>query len=242
MARQHPWCPMTEHQPEQASDILVVDMTIVLAGINPLNLLVLTPDYLKEMGIIGDDLTVDPDPQKTYVGYPATQVTFQEGVIVTFGPNRIVVKQTGEGDITVPTIARRIVEQVHGQYVAIGINPRIFRTVSLEREVSISRMLRGDGAWLKHDDTDPHSVNILVRYVNDERAMVLDVSRVRATPLDGSPDKHGLMFTINIHRDLTGSANADRRDHLLKILDGWETDVSDAAKASALFLPLARRS
>ena len=221
--------------PESLPEYVLAELTIVIAGANPLNPATLTAEYLKEIGVIQKDITVVPD--RSFGGPVAAQLFFEEQVAIAATAEKISIQQGGEGEIFVPQIAQRFSKYVPGPYSAIGINPKVFRPMSHKSPVQINKMLVDRGDWLRFRDHDPQNTQVQVQYVDEDRTMSITVTSVSATPVsDEGASLYGLLFQGNIHRGLPDTTYADRTARIAEVLDRWESDISDFVEATSLFM------
>ena len=220
--------------PEPLPAYVLAELTIVIAGANPLSPAVLTAEYLKEVGVVPGDFTVVPD--HSFVGPGAAQVFFEEQVVIAATTEQVSIQQGGEGEIFVPQIAQRFSSGFPGPYSAIGINPKVFRPMSHTSPVQINEILVERGRWLRFGDHDPQNTQIQVQYVHEHRNLSLNVTSVRARSVsDENTSLYGLLFEGNIHRGLPDTTYADRSARIAEVLDGWESDISDFVEATSLF-------
>ena len=210
------------HQP----DVLLVELSVVLVA-NGMEPSMINPDFLRHNGIVDRDLPTTGQPISTPV---FSQATFEGGVTVTAEPNRFVFVQQAEplheDACSVPEIARRFLNKVsHLQYNATGINAKAVRSADGESVDGVANALVDGGRWMAFNDVFP-VVGLKAVYNYDDRKITLNIDAAKRKNNDGS-ESNGLLFQVNVHRDVTEAGPQERIERIRSILSGWRDDVSD---------------
>ena len=210
------------HQP----DVLLVELSVVLVA-NGMEPSMINPDFLRHNGIVDRDLPITGQPIST----PAfSQVSFEGGVTVTAEPSRFLFAQRGvpltEDSCTTPEIARRFLDKIpYPPYSAIGINPTGVRPSNGDPVDDVADVLIDGGRWMRFNGVLP-VIGLKALYDCEDRRINLTVDNARGQNSDGSKPS-GLIFYVNIHRDIVEIGQQERVERIRSILSGWKDDISD---------------
>ena len=208
----------------QRPDVALMALSVVLVADN-IDPSIINPDFLRHNGIVGSDLKTEQPPASTPV---LSQATFEGGLSVVALPDRFNVMQQGEAsteDIVAPDIAKCLLEKVpHPAYKAIGINPTCFRPLDDASEGVATALIEG-GKWMAFGGISPVFFLKAV-YSYEDRQITMDVQDVKRRESDGS-ETSGLLFTANVHRDISETIQEQRIARLMSVLSGWKDDLSD---------------
>ena len=221
----------------QRPDATVFELSVVLVsdGIEPS---MINPDFLRNNHIVdpGLQLQIEHPPISTPV---FSQAVFEGGLVVTAQPDRFVFTQRGEAlteDVAIPDIARRFLERVpHPAYKAIGINPTGFRPLDDGSVGGVASALIEGGKWMAFGDVLP-TVFLKAVYDCKNRQIAMEIQDARRREADGS-ESPGLLFAVNMHRDIVETDQARRIARLMSILSKWRDDLSDFRNLVAQFNP-----
>ena len=220
----------------QQPDVALVAFSVVLVADN-VEPSTINPDFLRYNDIVGSDLQTNQPPFSTPV---FSQVVFEGGLAVTAQPDRLDFIQQGEAlteDLAVADMATRFLEKVpHLPYKAIGLNLTGFRHVesgSIGGGVA-SALIEG-GKWMAFENVAP-TVLLKAVYSYGNKQIMMDVHDTRKQESDSSSSP-GLLFAVNIHRDIGETDRARRIARLMSILSGWQDDLSDFRNLIAQFNP-----
>lgn len=220
----------------QQPDLALVALSVVLVADN-VEPSTINPDFLRHNGIVRSDLQTEQPPVSTPV---FSQVAFEGGLAMTAQPDRLDFIQQGEAlttDIEVLDMARRFLEKVpHLPYKAIGLNLTGFRHVENgSMGGGVAKALIGGGKWMAFEDVSP-TVLLKAVYSYRDKQITMDIYDTRKPGYDGSASP-GLLFAVNIHRNI-GEMDRERRiARLMSILSSWQDDLSDFRNLVAQFNP-----
>lgn len=216
----------------QRSDITLTALSVVLIADN-IDPSMINPDFLRHSGIVASDLQTEQLPISTPV---FSQVTFEGGLAVIAQPDRFAFVQQGESleeDIASPNTARRFLEKVpHPAYKAIGINSTGVKPLD-DGPRSVAATLIGEGEWMAFQDVSPE-VFLKAVYPCKEKQITMDIQDVKRHEAGGS-ESRGLLFTVNVHRDVSKMDQGQRIARLMSILSEWKEDLSDFKDLVAKF-------
>ena len=220
----------------QQPDVALVAFSVVLVADN-VEPSTINPDFLRHNDIVGSDLQTAQPPVSTPV---FSQVEFEGGLAMTAQPNRLDFIQRGEAlteDLAVVDMAKRFLEKVpHLPYKAIGLNPTGLRHVeSGSMGGDVASALIGEGKWMAFENASP-TVLLKAVYAYGDRQITMDVNDAEKLESDGSRSP-GLLFTVNIHRDIKETGQNRRIARLMSILSSWQDDLSDFKNLIAQFNP-----
>ena len=217
-------------------DINLIEFSVVFVATSN-NPSILNPDFLYHNGIVDASWEV----QEPRISTPAySQVTFDGGLTVKAVPDRVIFEQAGqnqlaEQDIVCPQIAKTYLETIpHVPYRAVGINIKGFRIPQNEMNSSVENALIDKGVWMSYKDTTP-DIQVKAIYNYNKRKISLDISNAE------KKNEHnkipGVLFQINIHRDIHEVNSARRIETISSILSSWKEDLSDFNTLVAKFNP-----
>ena len=219
----------------QRPDVALIAFSVALVADN-VEPSMINPDFLRHNGIVGSDLQTEQPPVSTPL---FSQVVFQGGLTVTAQPNLFDFSQRGEElteDVVSADIARRFLEKVPSpHYRAIGINPTGVRPLNDGSVSGIASVLIEGGRWLAFENVSP-MVGLKVVYSCQGRRITMDVQDSKKRESDGS-ESSGLLFAVNIHRDIEGADQEQRIARLMSILSRWKDDLSDFKNMADQFNP-----
>lgn len=220
----------------QQPDLALVALSVVLVADN-VDPSTINPDFLRHNGIVRSDLQTEQPPVSTPV---FSQVAFEGGLAMTAQHDRLDFIQRGEmltEDVSVLDMAKRFLEKVpHLPYKAIGLNPTGFRHVedgSMGGGIA-SALIEG-GKWMAFENVSP-TVLLKVLYSYPDKQITMDIHDTRKLESDGSASP-GLLFAVNIHRDIGETVRERRIARLMSILSSWQNDLSDIRNLIAQFNP-----
>ncbi len=204
----------------------LVELSVVLVA-NQNDPSILNPDFLRYNGIVDKALNLKEPSISTSV---FSQVMFEGDIAVRAEPHRFVFEQKGEplaeDACVAPELARRFVQTVtHTSYSAVGINARSFRSPTGSSRYTVADTLLDDSKWMSFRDVRP-DVHLKAVYGCEGRRITLDVGGVSAKMEDGAMS-HGLLFQVNIHRDISEETQEARIKRVLAILGAWRDDIAD---------------
>ena len=215
------------------SDTALIALSVVLIADN-VEPSMINPDFLRNNGIVDPDLQTEQPPISTPV---FSQVAFEGGLSVVAQPGRFDFTQRGEAlteDVAIPDIARRFLERVpHPSYKAVGINPMGVRPLDDGSVGGVASALIEGGKWMAFEDVLP-TVSLKAVYDCENRQIAMEVQDARRREADGS-ESPGLLFAVNIHRDIAETDQARRIARLMSILSKWRDDLSDFRNLVAQF-------
>lgn len=208
------------------TQIGLVELSVVLVA-NQNDPSILNPDFLRYNGIVDKALKLAQSPMSTPM---VSQVVFEGNISVRAEPHRFVFEQKGdllsEDACVVPEFAERFVQTVsHVPYSAIGINAKSFRPPNEKSRYSVADTLLDGGKWMSFRDVRP-DVHLKAVYNYEGRRITLDVGSVGALRNDGAVS-YGLLFEVNIHRDVAERDQERRIERASAILGAWKDDISD---------------
>lgn len=219
----------------QQPDVALVAFSVVLVADN-VEPSTINPDFLRHNGIVGSDLQTEQPPVSTPL---FSQVTFEGGLMVTAQPDRVDFGQRREAlteDIAVVDMAKCFLEKVpYPAYKAVGFNPTGFRPLGDGSAGGVASALIGGGKWMAFENSSP-TVFLKAGYAYGDRQITMDVSDAEKQESDGSRSP-GLLFTVNIHRDIKETGQNRRIARLMSILSSWQHDLSDFRNLVAQFNP-----
>lgn len=209
----------------QRPDVALIALSVVLVADN-IDPSIINPDFLRHNGIVGSDLKTEQPPVSTPV---FSQVVFEGGLSVVAQPDRFDFTQQGKAlteDVAIPGIARRFLEKVpHPAYKAIGINPTGVRSLGDGSAGGVSSALVEKGDWMAFGDISP-MIFLKALYPCKGRQITLEIRDAKMQESDG-PESSGILFAVNIHRDIAEMVQEQRIAKLMSILSGWKDDLSD---------------
>ncbi len=214
----------------------IVEFSVVLV-VNPNDPSILNPDFLRYNRIVDDSHQVQGD---TIVTPAFSQVIFEGGLTVKALPDRVIFEQTGDAltpeGIVCPEMAKRYVETVpHAQYRAIGINPKAIRILSDASQEKVLCALSDKGSWTSFKDVMPQ-IQLKAIYQYNNRSIILDIVEAKKREEDGN-ESPGLLFQVNIHRDIPQTNPHKRIESLAPILNSWKEDLDDFRALVGKFNP-----
>ena len=207
------------------------EFSVVLVASNN-NPSIINPDFLLHNGIV-----TDRDPiRKESISTPTFSVVkFQGDVNVRAEPNRVVFEQTGSSiaidSVICAEIAKRYLKTIpHVPYSALGLNPKSFEKLPVQRRSGIEAAIAEQGAWMKHDSVVPE-FGLKATYLFRDRRITFDVQKAQ-TIIDNSSIS-AVVFQANIHREIKEHSQPMRINSMLSILDSWMDDYSDFTEISS---------
>lgn len=217
------------------SSVELVQLSVVLIADN-VDPSMINPDFLRLNGIVNHGLQTGQPPVSTPV---FSQVAFEDGFTVTAQTDRVEFVQRGEAlteDAASPNVARRFLEKIpYPAYKAIGINPTGAKPLDPEYVGGVADALIERGAWMAFGDVSP-IVSLKATYLYDNRKIAMDVQDAKRRDASGS-ELSGLLFAVNIHRDISETDQGRRIASLMSILSAWKDDLSDFKNLVAKFNP-----
>ena len=217
------------------SDVALIELSVVLLADN-VDPSLINPDFLRHSGMVDRGLRTEQPPVSTPV---FSQVAFEGGLTVTALDDRFVFVQRGEalrGDPESLGIARRFLEKIpYPRYKAVGINPTGVRPLRPGSAGVVAGALIKRSEGLAFRDVSP-VISLKAAYFYESRQITLDVHEARRRDAEGS-ELPGVVFAVNIHRDITETDQAQRIARLMSILSAWEDDLSDFHDLVARFDP-----
>ena len=209
----------------QRPDAALIELSVVLIAEN-IDPSMINPDFLRHNGIVDSKLQTEQPPVSTVV---FSQVVFEGGLEVVAQPDRFLFMQRGEAlteDIAIPDIVMRFLERVpHPAYKAVGINLASVRPLGDRLAGGVASALIEGGKWMAFEGVSPE-VFLKAVYPCEGRQITMDVQDTKKRESDGS-ESHGLLFAVNVHRNITETDQGQRSARLMSILSGWEGDLSD---------------
>lgn len=220
-----------------AAESGLVELSVVLVT-NQNDPSILNPDFLRYTGIVDKSLKVSQPPISTPV---LSYVVFDGDIGIRAEPNRFVFEQKGQplndDECVVPPIAGRFVQELsHINYTAIGINAKILRTPDYVPQFSVPNVLIDGGVWMAFRDISP-DIHLRATYTYESRRILLDVGSADAA-LNTRDNRRGLLFQVNIHRDISERVQDQAVERTLSVLRDWKTDLSDCYSLLAKFPPM----
>ncbi len=217
----------------QRPDVTLTELSVVPIAEN-IDPSMINPDFLRHNGIVDAKLRTEQPPVSTAV---FSQVVFEGGLEVVAQPNRFLFVQRGEiltEDIAVPDIVKRFLERVpHPTYTAVGINLAGVRSLDDRSVGGVASALIERGKWMAFGGVSPE-VFLRAVYLCKGRQITVNVHDVGKRESDGS-ESHGILFAVNIHRNITETDQGQRSARLMSILSGWKDDLSDFESLVAQF-------
>ncbi|NET37269.1 MAG: hypothetical protein F6K19_35460 [Cyanothece sp. SIO1E1] len=207
--------------------ITVQELAVVIAtqGQNPgiLNL-----DFLKYSGIVPADWSLARDPVYTQ---QVVQLAFQNGMVITAEPNRILMAEMVEGkattDILAPGMARKLIDALpHMEYQAIGLNPRgyvPFAGLPDHARQYLTQTLIAPGPWQDFGQA-PVRATINFIYTLESGRLNLNISEAMMRRSE-TEDLPVVVFSGSFNARLKASEQTERRQELHQNLDHWPTNL-----------------
>lgn len=209
-------------QPE--AELVGFSVVLVMSQHDPS---IFNPDFLRHSNIVDKNLSVYGAPISTPV---FSQVAFEGGLTITADPNHIFFEQEGnslgQSDVHCPAMAKCFIEQFpHLPYKAVGLNPKGLQPYPKDTldKVNVSNVLSDKGEKLSFKDTKPE-VQLKVIYHFEKRTITLDVTKRHDKVRDIDT---GILFQMNIHRNLREEEHEKRTQELLSIISSWKSDLAD---------------
>lgn len=207
------------------SNVELVQLSVVLIADN-VDPSMINPDFLRHNGIVDHGLQTGQPPVSTPV---FSQVAFEDGFTVTAQTDRVEFVQRGEAlteDAASPNVARRFLEKFpYPSYKAIGINLTGVRPLDPGSVGGVADALIERGAWMAFGDVSP-VVSLKATYLYENRQITMDVHDAKKQNTDGD-EQRGLLFAVNIHRDISETDQGRRIARLMSILSAWKDDLSN---------------
>ena len=224
---------MTEKRPEYVISEFSI---VIMMNPNPLNPAAMTHDVLRNIGVVPSALT--PTTDGMHRTSSEARLPYEQNVVVRLTPNHAVFQQHSSEsakDIIVHDLARRFVSRITTSYIALGINPHVFRPIDGNVSIPMNEMFHRNAAWLRYQSHHPSGIEIKAAYKLAHRAITITASSVQATRVN-RPEQviYGMMFQTNVHRE---PGDAGGLEWLHEGIDGWESDVTDVIALTALFMP-----
>ncbi|MYA44597.1 MAG: hypothetical protein F4Z31_22960 [Gemmatimonadetes bacterium] len=224
---------MTDQRPEYVVSGFSI---VIMMNPNPLNPAAMSHDVLRNIGVVPSDLT--PATDGIHRTSLLAQLPYEQNVVIRLTPNHAVFEQRSSEtakDIIVHDLARRFVGIINTSYIALGINPQVFRPIDGNVSIPITEMFRSNAAWLAYESHHPSGIEIKTTYNLPHRVVTITASSVQATRVD-KPEEviYGMMFQTNVHREPEGDGDSE---WLHKGIDEWESDVADVLALTSLFMP-----
>ena len=208
----------------QRPDVTLIALSVVLVADN-IDPSMINPDFLRHNGIVGFDLKTEQPPVSTPV---FSQAVFEGGLSVVAQPGRFDFTQRGEAlteDVAIPGIARSFLEKVpHPAYKAVGINLTGVRPLEDASEGAVTALIEG-GKWMAFGGVSP-AVSLQAVYSCEGKQIIMNVSDAKKQETDGS-ESLGLLFSANIHRDISETTQEQRIARMMSVLSEWKNDLSD---------------
>ena len=197
---------------------------------------IFNPDFLRYNDIVETGLKIVEPSISTPI---FSQVVFEGNFKVVVTPDHIIFAQHGEplaeDACMTPGVAMRFLEKVPNvQYKAIGINPKGIRYLDDPARHGVADALIERGEWMSFKDVRP-DIHLKALYNYEKRRISMDVSRIEKERNRRS--SYGVMFQVNIHRDLAEGSVQQRSEELLSIVSRWKDDMSDFHDLVAKFDP-----
>ncbi len=190
---------------------------------------IFNPDFLRHSNIVDKGLPVHGTPISTPV---FSQVIFEGGLAVKADPNHINFEQgrnsLSQHNIRCPAMAKCFIEQFpYSPYKAVGMNPEGFQPYfeDTPNKINVSNILSDKGEKLSFKDTKPE-IQLKVIYSLEKRTITLNVAKAKKRDQAHGVDT-GILFRMNIHRDLREQEHEKRKQELLDITSSWEDDLVD---------------
>lgn len=188
----------------------------------------LNPELLKYSGIIPEDWKLIKKP---VVSNRHSQLVFQNGVIITAKPNRLIfvepLSNREDREINLPSLVRRYTETLRTiEYLAIDVNYRGYincpeHTVDNNRYIFDS--LIKPGQW---QDCGNNAVKAEVNLMFDYEEKVLNLKVNEAVlKLPDAAQLPIVLFTGRFAYNMTKDSPGDRLPKLERIVDNWHQDL-----------------
>ena len=208
------------------SDVALIELSVVVIADN-IDPSMINPDFLRYNGIVDQGLQA----KQPHISTPVfSQVIFESGFTVTAQADRFVFVQRGEAltedAVSSPDIARRFLEKIpYPAYKAIGINPTGVRLLDPGSVRGVADALIKKGEWMAFGNVSP-VVSLKAVYFYENRQITMDVHDAKRQDANGS-ELPGLLFAVNIHRDISETDQEQRIAKLMSTLSAWKDDLSD---------------
>lgn len=196
---------------------------------NNLNPTLLTPEFLKQSGIVPTDWKL---AQPLLINSQAAKVTFTNDIVISTRFDTITFSETLETKNTeeakTPGIVRKYVETLHElDYQTIDINPSSFFTFEEEGEKRfrhyIVTTLLTSGAW-QEASREPLTASLNLTYILEQGQFNLKIDDVRLRQSDNSPQP-AVLFSGNFSYKIAGETTSERLQNLYQLIERWRKDL-----------------
>ena len=204
--------------------VLEIQEIGIIITAKKLNVGILSVDFLKASGIIGQDWELQNKPVKTP---NAVQLAFKNGVNLVAQPGKIFFSETlakkAIKDVQISEVAAKYIEKLpHADYQEVVVNPKSL--IGLENSFSdyITQTLIAPGPW---QNIGKEKMQASINFLFQLESAPLSLSVTQAQIKQNEKSLPALLFSGSFHYRLNHHQQTEIIGHMVQHINQWQTNL-----------------
>lgn len=213
--------------PPQIREIQELSIAISAKNLNPT---MLSEDFLKFSGIIGQDWELAKQP---VLGPNLSQVTFQNGISIVAQPRTVTfmeaIANKTPDQLNIPNIAQQYIAKLpNAEYQGLSISPKIlipFPNTQDGARQYITKTLLAPGPWQDFGNS-PVQAGLNLFYQLNRCQLTLNINEAKIA-LSEQTTIPALLFAGNFNYNVDNINQPERIQQLIQNIKNWQSDFKD---------------